>query len=300
MLAAYADGGLSEEAALKMGAALAGGSTVGGECGAVAAGYLVLGLKHGRTVPAFGDVEKEKELFDRIRRFVEEFRKRHGAITCRELLGVDVFTREGLAEGRQRGLFRERCPRYVRDAITILEAVSAETTRCAGSSARRRTSPRIAAASSRDARRATAPVESRASSSLERTPMSTMTVTFPGGKRVDAEYGGFVVQTDQPPQGWRRGLGAAAVRPLPGLDRDLRGHLRQGLLRLAGPRDRRAGPRDADRARAREESGRPLAIEIKLPEGFPEKHREAVIRAADLCAVKKHMLNPPAFEIRTV
>jgi C_GCAxxG_C_C family probable redox protein len=124
VLAAYADGGLSEEAALKMGAALAGGSTVGGECGAVAAGYLVLGLKHGRTVPAFGDVEKEKELFDRIRRFVEEFRKRHGALTCRELLGVDVFTKEGLADGRQRGLFRERCPRYVRDAITILESVS--------------------------------------------------------------------------------------------------------------------------------------------------------------------------------
>jgi C_GCAxxG_C_C family probable redox protein len=126
VLAAYADGGLSEEAALKMGAALAGGSTVGGECGAVAAGYLVLGLKHGRTVPAFGDVEKEKELFDRIRRFVEEFRRRHGALTCRELLGVDVFTPEGLAEGRQRGLFRERCPRYVRDAITILESVSAD------------------------------------------------------------------------------------------------------------------------------------------------------------------------------
>lgn len=121
VLAAYADEGLSEEAALKMGAALAGGSTVGGECGAVAAGYLVLGLRHARTVPAFGDVEKERELFDRIRRLVEEFRKRNGAITCRELLGVDVFTPEGLTEGRRRGLFRERCPRYVRDVVTILE-----------------------------------------------------------------------------------------------------------------------------------------------------------------------------------
>jgi C_GCAxxG_C_C family probable redox protein len=121
VLAAYADEGVSEEAALKMGAALAGGSTVGGECGALAAGYLVLGLRHARTVPTFGDVEKERELFDRIRRLVEEFRKRHGAITCRELLGVDVFTPEGLAEGRRRGLFRERCPRYVRDVVTILE-----------------------------------------------------------------------------------------------------------------------------------------------------------------------------------
>jgi C_GCAxxG_C_C family probable redox protein len=127
VLAAYADDlGLPEHAALKMGAALAGGSTVGGECGAVAAGYLVLGLKHGGTMPAFGDVEKERALFDRIRRFVKAFRERHGALTCRELLGVDVFTAEGLSEGRQRGLFRERCPRYVKDAITILESVSAD------------------------------------------------------------------------------------------------------------------------------------------------------------------------------
>jgi C_GCAxxG_C_C family probable redox protein len=127
VLGAYAGARLSEEAALKMGAALAGGSTVGGECGAVAAAYLVLGLKHARTVPVFGDVEKEQELFHRIRAFVEEFRGRHGAITCRELLGVDVFTAEGLAEGRQRGLFRDRCPCYVRDAITILESLDGVT-----------------------------------------------------------------------------------------------------------------------------------------------------------------------------
>jgi C_GCAxxG_C_C family probable redox protein len=126
VLAAYAERGLSEAAALRMGAALAGGSTVGGECGAVAAGYLVLGLRHGRTVPAFGDVERERELFERIRSFVGEFRRRHGAITCRELLGLDVFTPEGLAEGRRRGLFRERCPVYVRDAIAILESLDAD------------------------------------------------------------------------------------------------------------------------------------------------------------------------------
>jgi ribosomal protein S12 methylthiotransferase accessory factor len=42
-----------------------------------------------------------------------------------------------------------------------------------------------------------------------------------------------------------------------------------------------------------------LALEIKLPQGFTEKHREGVVRAADLCAVKKHILNPPTFEIRT-
>ena len=35
--------------------------------------------------------------------------------------------------------------------------------------------------------------------------MSTMTVSFPGGKRVDAEYGGYTIRTDQPPQGGGEG-----------------------------------------------------------------------------------------------
>jgi ribosomal protein S12 methylthiotransferase accessory factor len=43
-----------------------------------------------------------------------------------------------------------------------------------------------------------------------------------------------------------------------------------------------------------------LVMEIRLPEGFPDKHREGVVRSAELCSVKKHIFNPPTFEIRTV
>jgi len=124
VLVAYADVlSWPTDVALRVGAALAGGSTVGGECGAVAAGYLVLGARYGQTVPAFGDVESEEALFGRVRRFIDEFRKRHAAITCRELLGLDVFTREGVLEGRRSGRFAERCPHYVRDAVTIIESL---------------------------------------------------------------------------------------------------------------------------------------------------------------------------------
>ncbi len=119
---AYAeDFGIDPRLARRIAAALAGGSTVGGECGAVGSGYLVLGLRHARTVPAHGDVEKEDELFDRVKCFVDEFKKRHGSINCRELLGVDVFTEEGRAEGLRENLFATRCPNFIRDAITILD-----------------------------------------------------------------------------------------------------------------------------------------------------------------------------------
>jgi len=42
-----------------------------------------------------------------------------------------------------------------------------------------------------------------------------------------------------------------------------------------------------------------IALEIQLPPEFPEQYKEAVIRSAELCAVKKYIQNPPKFEIST-
>ena len=118
-----ADFGIDPVVARRMANALAGGSGVGGECGAVASGYLVLGLRHGNTTPVHGDVDKETELFSRISRFVAEFKRRHGAITCRELLGVDLFTKKGRDEALRKDLIMAHCPNYIRDAITILDSL---------------------------------------------------------------------------------------------------------------------------------------------------------------------------------
>jgi C_GCAxxG_C_C family probable redox protein len=124
VFAAYAEEfELDTDLALKMAAGLAGGSTVGGECGTVSAGYLILGLKHGRVIAAGGDVEREKELFGRIKQLVESFRTKHGSINCRELLGIDVFTKEGHQEGLRRNLYATRCTNYIRDAITIIDSL---------------------------------------------------------------------------------------------------------------------------------------------------------------------------------
>ena len=43
-----------------------------------------------------------------------------------------------------------------------------------------------------------------------------------------------------------------------------------------------------------------VILDILLPADFPPKYREAVVRAADQCAVKKHMVHPPEFTIRTL
>jgi len=130
--------------------------------------------------------------------------------------------------------------------------------------------------------------------------MSTMTVTFPGGKRVDAEYNGFTIKTDQSPKGGGEG---SAPQPF---DLFLASIATCAGIYVKGYCDTRGIATDnlridmhIERDHEQHRIGK-LVLEIRLPEGFPEKHEEAVVRAADLCSVKKHIFNPPAFEIRTV
>jgi C_GCAxxG_C_C family probable redox protein len=124
VLEVYApDFGMDPMMARRIANPLAGGSGVGGECGAVASACLILGLRHGNTTPAFGDVDKEAELFARISQLITEFRKRNGAINCRELLGVDLFTKEGRDEASRNNLVAIRCQTYIQDAIEILESL---------------------------------------------------------------------------------------------------------------------------------------------------------------------------------
>ncbi len=42
-----------------------------------------------------------------------------------------------------------------------------------------------------------------------------------------------------------------------------------------------------------------IKLDIRLPSGFPEKYRAAVINAAELCLVKKTINFGPAFEVFT-
>jgi ribosomal protein S12 methylthiotransferase accessory factor len=120
-------------------------------------------------------------------------------------------------------------------------------------------------------------------------------IDFPGGSRVDAHFGSFTVQTDQPP---------AASAPSP-FDVFLSSIGTCAGIYVLGFCQQRGiaaeGIRIVERA-IRNPSGamvEEIDLEIKLPAGFPEKYREAVIHAAQLCAVKKHLEHPPKFEITT-
>jgi putative redox protein len=126
-----------------------------------------------------------------------------------------------------------------------------------------------------------------------------MEIVFEGGKVVTALYNGHTIKTDQPLD---NGGGDTAPAPF-----DL---FMASIGTCAGIYvksfcDRRNIPTDNIRiyqdVEYDNETHLPVnvIIDIRLPADFPEKYKSAVISSAELCAVKRSILNPPVFRIQT-
>jgi len=121
VLSAFAPGlGLDRQTALRVAAAFGGGmARMGQTCGAVSGALMVIGLKHGHV--AAQDKAAKEKTYALVREFVDQFRARNGSLLCRELLGYDIGTPEGMQLVREKGLSTSICSRLVRDAAEILE-----------------------------------------------------------------------------------------------------------------------------------------------------------------------------------
>jgi putative redox protein len=124
-------------------------------------------------------------------------------------------------------------------------------------------------------------------------------IDFPGGKRVDAHLGPYTLHTDQPPAAGGEGSAPtpfntflAALATCAGLYVlsfcQQRGIPTEGL--------RLVQEHVADPATGHVTH---VELEVILPASFPVKYRAAVLRAADQCAVKRHLENPPAIRVWT-
>jgi ribosomal protein S12 methylthiotransferase accessory factor len=127
-----------------------------------------------------------------------------------------------------------------------------------------------------------------------------MVVSFPGGARVDADFGTYTVRTDQPPQAGGDGSAPAAFARFLASIGTCAGIYVLGFCRQRGlPTD---GIRVVQRMEADPRTGMisKVGLDITVPPEFPKKYHEALVRAASQCAVKKHLETPPQFEVRTV
>lgn len=126
-----------------------------------------------------------------------------------------------------------------------------------------------------------------------------MKITFPGGKRVDAFYKGFHIETDQPV--YQGGEGSA---PAP-FDLFLVSiGTCAGIYVLSFCQNRNIPTEDLTLSMKSERNPETkrierVVIDIHLPTGFPQKYANAVIKSVNGCAVKVHLHNPPLFEVRT-
>ncbi len=129
---------------------------------------------------------------------------------------------------------------------------------------------------------------------------SEMIVTFAGGKKVNADFNGFTIHTDQQPYAGGEG---SAPEPFTLFLASI--GTCAGIFVLSFCQSRgipTEGIRIVQSSTANE-SGRGISkidLSIELPKEFPEKYKEAVVSAANLCAVKRHIQDPPEFTVTTV
>jgi len=128
---------------------------------------------------------------------------------------------------------------------------------------------------------------------------SLVKVSFPDGKKIDATVGEFTINTDQKianggdesaPEPFQLFLASIATcAGIYALNFCQARHIPLDGMLLSMECER-----DENKNRYPK-----MSINLRLPEGFDEKYRKAIIRSMDLCSVKKHMLDPPEFEITT-
>jgi putative redox protein len=120
-----------------------------------------------------------------------------------------------------------------------------------------------------------------------------MDIVFPGGARVDALMGNMTVMTNQDgtaPTPFA--LFLASIGTCAG-------------IYVLGFCQHRGLPTDGIKIVQRLHSSpvtrmiERIDLDIVVPPDFPEKYHDALIRAADQCAVKKHMEMAPAFNVTT-
>ena len=111
--------GLDRENALKVAGAFGSGMGMGETCGAVSGALMVIGLKHAKVKGS--SIFSREQTHDIAAEFITRFKARNKTVVCRELLGCDVSTREGLKTAKKERHFKKRCPKFVQDAAEILE-----------------------------------------------------------------------------------------------------------------------------------------------------------------------------------
>jgi len=90
-------------------------------CGAVSGAIMVLGMQ---CFDPNNRVASKKLTYDKVREFIDDFKKMHNTTECIRLIGVDISKPEGFDFAKKNHLFAVRCEQLVRDSVRILESMN--------------------------------------------------------------------------------------------------------------------------------------------------------------------------------
>lgn len=113
--------GLDTETAMKIASTFGGGMWRGETCGCVTGALMAIGLKYGHC--KLGDQEAKDFMLEKRAEFEEEFIAENGSLICREILGYDLSTEEGMAKIQETGLLATKCPQLACCACDILDEI---------------------------------------------------------------------------------------------------------------------------------------------------------------------------------
>ena len=127
-----------------------------------------------------------------------------------------------------------------------------------------------------------------------------MKISFPGGKKIDADYKGFTIKTDQP---IREGGEGTAPEPFSLFIASI--GTCTGVYVLSFCQKRNISTDNISLMLKLEKNREThmiekISIEIQVPEDFPENYKKAIVKTANLCTVKKHLDNPPEIDISVI
>jgi C_GCAxxG_C_C family probable redox protein len=123
ILAVYGEPlGLDRATALRISAGFAGGMRLGETCGAMTGAIMVMGLRYAGENCDQSD--GRADLYARVVEFADRFRRQNGSCICRDLLGCDISTPDGMKQARAQNLFKTKCVELVESAATILEEMT--------------------------------------------------------------------------------------------------------------------------------------------------------------------------------
>lgn len=126
-----------------------------------------------------------------------------------------------------------------------------------------------------------------------------MEISFPGGKKVDSHFKGFSVHTDQPQKAGGDGTAPSPTELFLASIGTCAGYFAMIFCDKRKLNTEGLKMRVDFQANKKTYMIEKIVVKTTLPPDFPEKYKDALIKAVDLCHVKKHFTDPPEFEYLT-